>query len=134
LRELVVYARDDPDAAHDRVTLSGEEANAVAELLGAPQLVERLARLQEQATGLVSEQLPLAAGSPFVGRRLGETQVRTRTGASIVAVIRAGVATPSPGPEFGLAAGDLVVVVGTRAAIDEVAVVLDGGAVAGAAG
>jgi TrkA domain protein len=126
VRDLVVYDSDDPDAVRDRLALSEDEANAIVEILGAPQLVQHLSHLQEQATGLLTEQLPLSPSSPFAGRTLGDTQTRTRTGASIVAVIRQGVATPSPGPDFGLLARDLLVVVGTKEAIDQVAGLLDG--------
>lgn len=126
MTDLLVYDKDDPDAALDRVELTDEEANAIAEILGAPQLVEHLTAQQEIAFGLRVEQLPLPSSSPFAGRTLGDTQTRTRTGASIVAVIRQGTATPSPGPDFGLAANDLVVVVGTQQAIDQVAAILDG--------
>jgi TrkA domain protein len=126
LRDLIVYDADDPDAAQDQVELSDDEAEAIAEILGAPQLVVQLSTLQRHASGLSIEQLPIPAGSPFAGRTLGDTQTRTRTGASIVAIIRQGVATPSPGPEFGLRAEDLVVVVATKEAIDQVAAILNG--------
>ena len=36
----------------------------------------------KQAAGLLTEQLAITAGSPFVGRRLGDTRARTRTSAS----------------------------------------------------
>jgi TrkA domain protein len=126
LVDLVIYDAEDPDAAHDQVELSDDESNAIAEILGAPQLVVQLATLQQQVSGLLVEQLPVPAHSPFAGGTLGDTQTRTRTGASIVAVIRQGAVTPSPGPEFGLRADDLVVVVGTKEAIDQVAAILDG--------
>jgi TrkA domain protein len=45
----------------------------------------------------------------------------TRTGVSLVAVMRAGQVHPSPGPEFTLAAGDLLVAVGTRDGLAEAA-------------
>ena len=38
---------------------------------------------------------------------------RTRTGSSIVAVIRDGESIPAPGPDFPLLAGDVIVGVGT---------------------
>jgi K+/H+ antiporter YhaU regulatory subunit KhtT len=41
-------------------------------------------------------------------------------------VLRQGTALPSPTPEFVLHAGDLVITVGTRAAIDHVLRILDG--------
>jgi TrkA domain protein len=126
LRDLVIYDAEDPDVALDRVELTDDESNAIAEILGAPQLVMQLSTLQKQAEGLLVEQIPVASDSPYAGRTLGDTHTRTRTGASIVAVIRHGAATPSPGPDFGLQAADLVVVVGTREAIDQVAAIFDG--------
>jgi TrkA domain protein len=38
---------------------------------------------------------------------------RTKTGSSIVAVIRGGESIPAPGPEFPLLVGDVIVAVGT---------------------
>jgi len=131
LVDLVIYDADDPDAAHDTIELNDDEANVVAEILGAPQMVEVLSNLQRKAGGLLVEQLPLPADSPYAGRTLGDTQTRTRTGASIVAVMRHGEPNHSPGPDFGLRAGDLVVVVGTKEAIDQVAAILDGSADSG---
>jgi TrkA domain protein len=126
LRDLVLYDAEDPDAAMDRIELTDDESNAIAEILGAPQLLMQLASLRQQAEGLLVQQIPVPLGSPYAGRTLGDTQTRTRTGASIVAVIRQGTATPSPGPTFGLEAADLVVVVGTKEAIDQVVAILDG--------
>jgi TrkA domain protein len=114
------------DGALDSVALSEQEADALAEILGAPRMVGVLAEVQRQAAGLVIEQLPVPAGSPFAGCGLGDTQARTRTGASIVAVIRGGVAAVSPGPAFVLIAGDLLVTVGTREGVDQVVRILEG--------
>ncbi len=127
LRDLVLYD-EDGDGAAQTIPLSDDEANALAEVLGAPQLTFRLAVLQRQVEGLVVEQLPVPADSPYAARPLGDTQARTRTGASIVAVLRQGAAVPSPTPDFILQPGDLVVTVGTQQAIDKVARILDGSA------
>lgn len=112
-RDLLIYDRVDPDTCVLTVPLTVEEANALAELLGTARIVERLTELHRQVEGLVSAQIPIAAGSPYDGRPLGDTQVRTRTGASIVAVVRDGNVVASPRPDFGFQAGDIVVVVGT---------------------
>jgi TrkA domain protein len=111
-QDLVIYSRDDPDAA-DTVPLTPQEANAVAELLGGARIVERLAELHRQVEGLVSEQTTITAGSPYDGRPLADTRARTRTGASIVAVARHGDVIASPRPDFVFRTGDVVVVVGT---------------------
>jgi TrkA domain protein len=113
-RDLVIYDRVDPDTAVQTVALTTEEASGLAELLGGTRIVERLAELQRQVEGLTSEQIPIAAGSPYDGRPLAETQARTRTGASIVAVVRNGEVIASPRPGFVFRAGDVVVVVGTE--------------------
>ncbi|SDJ31427.1 potassium/proton antiporter regulatory subunit, CPA2 family [Frankineae bacterium MT45] len=125
LRDLVVYD-EDGDGSAISIALTDDEANAVAEILGAPQLTSRLSALQLQAEGLVVEQLPMPSDSPYARRPLGETQVRTLTGASIVAVLRRSAAIPSPTPDFVLMPGDLVVTVGTQDAVDQVAHILAG--------
>ena len=124
-RDFVIYD-EDGEGAVAAVTLDEAEANVVAEILGAPQLVARLADLQRRANEVLTEQLPLPADSPYAGRPLGDTAARTRTGASIVAVLREGATIPSPGPDFVLEGGDLVMTVGTRDGIDRVARILDG--------
>jgi TrkA domain protein len=53
--------------------------------------------------------------------------VRSRTGVSIVAVLRGEQAIPAPGPESGLEAGDYLVVVGTARGIEEVVELLHHG-------
>lgn len=113
-RELLVYSREDPDACSAVVRLSDEEADALADLLGAPRVVDRIARLHDQVEGLTTEGVEIAPGSPFDGRTLSDTQTRTRTGASIIAVSRGGRIVPMPGTDFRFQAGDTVIVVGTH--------------------
>jgi TrkA domain protein len=50
--------------------------------------------------------------------------MRTRTGSSIVAVLRGANAIPSPGPDFRLAGGDTLIVIGTREGADSARVIL----------
>jgi len=126
-RDLVIYDKADPDTSVVSVALSGDEANALAELLGTARIVERLAELQRQVEGLVTEQLVIAPGSPYDGKTLGDTRARTRSGASIVAVVRDREVIASPRPDFGLRSGDLVVVVGTEGGVGTVASILADG-------
>ncbi|MEU0564445.1 cation:proton antiporter regulatory subunit [Nonomuraea sp. NPDC005983] len=126
-RDLVIYDRNDPDRACETVKLNDEEADALAELLGAPRIVQRLNQLHQQVEGLVSMQYPIPPGSPFAGRPMGDARVRTRTSASIVAAVRSGQVFASPGPDFVFAAGDVVVVVGSADSTAEVADILANG-------
>ncbi|MEH1129650.1 cation:proton antiporter regulatory subunit [Micromonospora sp. CPCC 206061] len=123
-REVVVYDREDPDTAAVTLTLNSEEANGMAELLASMRVVERMGELHRQVEGLVTAQIPVPAGSPYDGRSLGDTHARTRTGASIVAVVRGSEVMVSPRPDFGFRAGDIVVVVGTAEGTAAVAAVL----------
>jgi TrkA domain protein len=127
VRELVLFERDDPDTSHDLVRLGPEDSRTLAELLGVSQVAKELSELERDVEGLAVDRLPLAAASPFDGGTIGDTQARTRTGVSIVAVLRGGSAHPAPGPGFGLRAGDTLVVVGTPRGIEELAVLLRSG-------
>jgi TrkA domain protein len=126
-RDLVIYDQDDPDASRNVLQLTDDEGDVLAELLGAPRIVERLADLHKEVEGLLSEQFPILPGSPYDGRTLGDTKARTRTAASIVAVVRGGQVHASPRPDFRFVAGDIVVVVGTREGADAVARLLASG-------
>ena len=61
--------------------------------------------------------VPLQDGSPIVGRSLGELEVRKRTGATVVGVIRGDRLIANPEAGFGLEKGDLVAVIGKEEAI-----------------
>ncbi|GAA0808665.1 cation:proton antiporter regulatory subunit [Spirilliplanes yamanashiensis] len=126
-RDLVVYDVDDPDSCVAAIPLTDDEAEALADVLGASLMLGQLSGLREQAAGLYTEQVSIPAGSPYVGRQLGDTRTRTLTGASIVAVLRDRQVIASPGPSFVFQSGDVVVVVGTRAGIDGVTSILANG-------
>ncbi|HZA15907.1 MAG TPA: cation:proton antiporter regulatory subunit [Pseudonocardiaceae bacterium] len=114
VRHVALYDEEDSDACEATVELTSEESEVLAELLGAPRITERFARLREQVEGLVTEGLPIAAGSPFVDGTLGDTAIRTRTGASVVAVLRGDDVFASPTPDFRFQPGDRLIVVGTK--------------------
>lgn len=126
-RELVVSDADDPDACAVSLTLTGAESDALAELLGAPRIGERLARLRSDVEGISTGQVTVEPGSPFSGRTLGDTATRTRTGASIVALLRRDDVITSPRPDQRLAAGDRVVVVGTLEGVRAVIALFEAG-------
>lgn len=125
--ELIVSEPDDQDTMAASVPLTAEESNTLASLLGAPHLVSQLAEQQREVEGITTTQLPIQPGSRYDGRSLGDTAMRTRTGVSIVAVIRQGAVTPSPRPDFEFVGGDLVVVVGTTAGLSQAARILEQG-------
>ncbi|NEE01556.1 cation:proton antiporter regulatory subunit [Phytoactinopolyspora halotolerans] len=118
-RDLVYFDPEDPDSCKASVPLTDDEAEALADILGTSIMLSQLADIRQHADGLLTEQLSIPADSPYAGHPLGDTQARTRTGVSIVAVLRGNQAVPSPGPDYVLSAGDVVVAVGTRRGLDQ---------------
>lgn len=117
--EISVYDRRDPDRARGIFRLSPEQADAVAEVLGAPRLTQRFADLSKEVPGLESARIPVRPGSPFDGKALGDTRARTLTGCSIVAIVRDADVVPSPGPEDPLHAGDVLVAIGSATGLEQ---------------
>ena len=112
---------DEPDGVFS-LHLTADEAAVLADALLAGHDDPRLLRADE--LGLVAERIALSAASRWHGRPLGTTQLRTRTGASIVAILRGSNPIPSPAAAFRLAGGDTLVVVGTREGADAAAALL----------
>lgn len=111
--EVLVYGDRDPDRAQRVFQLNAAEADALAQILGAPRMVESYADLTKEVPGLEAGQVVVRPNSGYAGRPLGETKARTRTGASIVAIVRDAAVLASPGPDEVLNPGDVLVVVGT---------------------
>ncbi|WP_112242631.1 cation:proton antiporter regulatory subunit [Kribbella monticola] len=122
-RFLGFHDPEDDDNCRDSVPLHPGEAAALSQLL-LPSPTDALPAAIE--IDLVTEQIQLTARSPYAGRTLGDTQARSRTGASIVAVLRRTGAIPSPTPDFRFATGDTLVVVGTREGVDAVSDLISG--------
>jgi len=118
--EVVLYAASDLDSARPVFRLTEDEAEALAQILGAPRIAERFADLTREVPGLDAGQVSVDPGTPFVDRPLGDTQARTRTGASIVAIVRDDEVLPSPSPAEPLRAGDVLIVIGTADGISRV--------------
>jgi TrkA domain protein len=113
-RELISYDPGDRERVRHSLVLDEAESRTVAELLGRPIVVDQVAELARELDGVGAIRIPIAAGSPYCGRRLADT--RALTAASVVAVVRDGRAIPSPPPDFQLRAGDGVVAVGAEEA------------------
>lgn len=111
--DVLVYDRDDPDSCSSVLHLEDEDTRTLAQLLGASQLTEGIGAVQQQIEGLLLEWIALPQTSPAVGRTIGDGMYRTKTGASIIAVIRRGASIPAPEPDFVFAADDTVVATGT---------------------
>ncbi|GAA3779910.1 cation:proton antiporter regulatory subunit [Streptomyces phyllanthi] len=121
-RTLSAYRKDDPDACALSVRLTAGESAALVDALLPDHHSPNL--LSTTELGLVAERIELSSVSYWNGRLLGETRMRTETGASIVAVLRRASAIPSPAPDFRLAGGDTLIVIGTREGVETAAAIL----------
>ena len=119
------FDRDDPDVGRTLFELDEDEAVTMAEILGAPRIAVKLADLSREVPGLASEQIEIAPGSKFDGKTLGDTQMRTRTGSSVVALVRDDRVLASPEPSQDLVGEDVLVVIGTNEGISKARAILE---------
>jgi CPA2 family monovalent cation:H+ antiporter-2 len=78
-----------------------------------------LARLGAASRLLDFQWVRVASHGALTGRTIGNLQVRSRLGVSIVGIVRNGQLISSPGPDEALQEGDLVAVVGSRQRLSE---------------
>ena len=123
-RELLIYDDADPDRSAFTLHLDEGDSLALVELLGGSQVSTTLADLQQRVEGLAIDWLHIDSSWFAAGHTIADTQLRRRTGVSIVAILRGGDTVPSPEPSQALLADDTVVVVGTPAGIEAASVVL----------
>jgi TrkA domain protein len=126
-RELFFCDAEDPDVVSHSLNLSDDDSHALSEALGGSTVIENLSHLQQQIEGLAIDWLTVDEGTPYAGKTIGDARIRTRTGVSVVAVIRGDLAHPAPGPGFGVQAHDTLVVVGTSDGIRTVDEILTAG-------
>ena len=123
-RELAFYDPEDPDTVLHSVELNDDESDALSDLLGHTALLSQIADLGSGALGLFTDQLILPTDSRYLDLPLSETQARTKTGVSIVAILRGDQVIPSPSADEVLRSEDIFVAVGTRAGLDRLEALL----------
>ena len=80
----------------------------------AAQRMELIHMLEASAT----QTFLLPAGSPASGRTLRETDLRAKSGVTIIALVRNGEAMTNPAPDSTLQTGDVLVLVGVHKQLD----------------
>lgn len=111
-REIVTYDSADPDACHSLINLSANDTQTLAELLGVSHVTETCESVRQSIEHLALEWVELPVTSSVAGMSIGSGEFRSRTGASIVAVMRNDTPIPAPEAGFILEAGDILVAVG----------------------
>ncbi|MDP9454717.1 MAG: cation:proton antiporter [Actinomycetota bacterium] len=72
-----------------------------------------LHRLRRASEVIETDWIEVPEDGLLANRKIGELDIRARTGASVVAVVRDEDVAANPGPDFELAPGDLLAVLGT---------------------
>jgi TrkA domain protein len=111
-----LFSRDEPDADSEKILdLSGDQANKLGSILeGAYFESVDVDELTVPLGDAIIEWIELSEDASVVDRTLADANVRSETGASIIAIQRDGETIPNPDPDWTLQAGDLLVAVGTR--------------------
>jgi len=111
----VYHFRGGEDFPFHSVRLDDAEARKLGAILGGAYFQPPVAESMEMVLGQLSvEWFRVEADSPLAGRSIRDSEVRRRTGASIIAILRGGDAHPNPDPSAVVTAGDTLMVVGDR--------------------
>jgi CPA2 family monovalent cation:H+ antiporter-2 len=80
---------------------------------------KQLDALNQFLVGTTTDIFSILEDSPVAGKKLGEIDLRSRCGATVIAVVRDGKSYHNIGPDFSLAAGDMVILLGDHKALDD---------------
>ncbi len=85
---------------------------------------ERLTSLTSVLEESLMETFYVAAGCAVAGSTLAELDLRQQTGTSVIAVVRSGTAETNPPPTHKVAAGDILVMIGSHAQLNAAGILL----------
>lgn len=112
-RELYFFEDADSDEADFSINLTANETREIgAQLLGAtyqPVDIDKMKIFKKQ---LVMEWVELKSKSPIANKSISESKIRTKTGASIVAIVRGDDVIVSPEVDEVLLPGDTLMAAG----------------------
>ena len=95
--------------------LEDSEARKLGAILGGAYFQPPVAESMDMVLDQLSiEWIRVTEGSPLAGHTIQESAIRKRTGASVIAILRDGVARPNPQPGDVINTGDTLMVVGDR--------------------
>jgi len=112
-RRDIYYHRNDSDDEPSGFTLTDEEARKVSSILGDAYFKTTPIMSVKQTLAEDSKALRIPKGSRVIGKKIHDLNVRKRTGASIVAIIRGEEILNNPSAKMVLKENDLLMVIGT---------------------
>lgn len=119
-RELYFFYDRDNDEADFCIDLNADETRELgAQLLGAvfqPVDTEKMKLLRSK---IVTEWIKLNQDSPLVNKTIGTSEIRKKTGVSVVGIFRDKEVIPSPDVDQLLLAGDTLMAIGKQSEISD---------------
>ena len=111
-----LYRRQDREASGEKLLdLTGTEANRLGSVLeGAYFESVTVEALTVPLGDAIIEWIEIPENSPFAGHTLRESDLEPRTGTTIIAIQRGSETVSNPSADFELAAGNVLVAIGTR--------------------
>ncbi|MBI2360565.1 MAG: NAD-binding protein [Deltaproteobacteria bacterium] len=85
----------------------------------------QLDQLSQFLAGTTTDIFLIQDGSPAIGKSLQELELRSRSGVTVVAVVREGTSNSNPGPDLILREGDILVLLGSHKALDQATQILN---------
>ncbi|MEK7377688.1 MAG: NAD-binding protein [Candidatus Binatota bacterium] len=79
----------------------------------------RLDELSQFLVGTTTDTFLIVEGSPAVGKSLERLELRSRSGVTVISVVREGKSIHNPGADFLLAVGDVLVLLGSHKELDQ---------------
>lgn len=112
-RELYRFG-EDPDRPRSVLELTDEEAHQIGALLAGTYFQPITGdSVMEVLEGLHLRWLRVEPGGALAERTIREMEIRKRTGASVIAILRQGEPLPNPSPDERMETGDTVLALGT---------------------
>lgn len=85
---------------------------------------KRLDELSQYLAGTTTDTVLILDGSPAAGKSLEESELRSRSGVTVIAVVRDGQSIHNPPADFRLAPGDVMVLLGSHKDLDQATEIL----------
>ncbi|CAM3861300.1 MULTISPECIES: cation:proton antiporter regulatory subunit [Paenibacillus] len=119
-REMYHFEDDNPDETISQITLEDDEARQIAGIIGGmtykPKALETIEVTLED---LIIEWARIEPHYKCVDKTIAELEVRQRTGANVLAIVKRNEQKINPGPSDILTAGSTLVLAGERKQIKQ---------------
>lgn len=114
-----VYHAKDEDEEPWVLTLTDEEARKVSTILGNAYFKPTLIMTAKQALSEEIKAIRVPSGAVVLDKMIKDLDIRKRTGASIVSIIRGDEIIKNPSATTTIQEGDLLMVMGTKESVDK---------------